>query len=86
MEVNITDDGRTLRVQVRDDGRGLPPGFEIDKTTSLGLSIVRDLVRSQLAGTISMGPAPRGASSGDGASTGREKGTLVRIEVPLREP
>ena len=40
--------GRPLRVQVLDDGSGLPEGFDIDDTQSLGLSIVRDLVRSQL--------------------------------------
>ena len=43
-----------LEVVVRDNGCGLPPGFDIDKTRSLGLSIVRDLVRSQLGGTITM--------------------------------
>ncbi|MGH9124918.1 MAG: sensor histidine kinase [Acidimicrobiales bacterium] len=47
------DDGQ-LQVQVRDNGRGLPAGFSIEKTTSLGLSIVRDLVRTQLGGRIEM--------------------------------
>ena len=45
---------RGLEVEVRDDGRGFPPGFDIDKTTGLGMSIVRDLVRSQLGGSISV--------------------------------
>src|ERR1017187_10318393 len=39
-----------LQVVVRDNGCGLPEGFDIDRTRSLGLSIVRDLVRSQLGG------------------------------------
>jgi two-component sensor histidine kinase len=43
-----------LRVRVADDGVGLPVGFSIDATGSLGLSIVRGLVRTQLGGTISM--------------------------------
>ena len=43
-----------LGVVVRDNGCGLPEGFDIDRTRSLGLSIVRDLVRSQLGGTIKM--------------------------------
>ena len=47
------DDGQLL-VQVRDNGRGLPSGFSIEATTSLGLSIVRDLVRTQLGGRIEM--------------------------------
>ncbi len=46
-------DGK-LRVEVRDNGAGLPGGFSVDATTSLGLSIVRDLVRSQLGGVIAM--------------------------------
>jgi two-component system, sensor histidine kinase PdtaS len=56
-----------LTVQVRDDGRGLPQGFDIERTASLGLSIVRDLVTSQLEGTIAM-------ESLDG--------TLVAVEIP----
>lgn len=54
---------------VRDNGCGLPDGFDIDETRSLGLSIVRDLVRSQLGGTIEM--------ETDG-------GTVVRLEIPVR--
>jgi hypothetical protein len=54
---------------VRDDGVGLPPDFDIDATTSLGLSIVRDLVTSQLGGTILM------ASDSEG--------TVVDIRVAL---
>jgi two-component sensor histidine kinase len=50
---------------------GLPPGFDIEASESLGLSIVRDLVRSQLGGTITMRPRTDG-----------EIGTVVSIEVP----
>jgi two-component sensor histidine kinase len=41
-----------LAVQVRDNGTGWPPGFSVEATTSLGLSIVRGLVNSQLGGKI----------------------------------
>ncbi|HTW08139.1 MAG TPA: sensor histidine kinase [Acidimicrobiales bacterium] len=41
-----------LAVQVRDNGAGWPAGFSIDDTASLGLSIVRGLVNSQLGGKI----------------------------------
>ena len=58
-----------LSVEVRDDGCGLPEGFDIVRTNSLGLSIVRDLVTTQLEGTISMES---------------DQGTRVAIEVPLR--
>ena len=61
-----------LRVEVVDDGCGLPEGFDIDSTTSLGLSIVRDLVESQLGGTIEM-------ASIVGEDVG---GTRVVVSVP----
>jgi two-component sensor histidine kinase len=57
-----------LRVTVRDNGVGLPPGFSIDSTSGLGLSIVRGLVRTQLGGVISM--------HGNG-------GTVVNIVIPV---
>ncbi len=57
-----------LRVTVRDNGVGLPPGFSIDSTSGLGLSIVRGLVRTQLGGVISM--------HGNG-------GTVVDVVVPV---
>jgi two-component sensor histidine kinase len=67
----LANDGRQLTLQVRDDGRGVPEGFDIDHTTSLGLTIVRDLIQSQLGGNISI------QSAG---------GTVVTIHVPLTEP
>jgi two-component sensor histidine kinase len=61
-----------LRVTVRDIGVGLPPGFSIDNTSSsLGLSIVRSLVRTQLGGVISMWS--------DG-------GTVVDVVIPVDHP
>jgi len=43
-----TGDGVTLRIV--DDGVGLPPGFDLDRSSSLGLTIVRTLVESDLRG------------------------------------
>jgi two-component sensor histidine kinase len=60
-----------LRLTVRDDGVGLPPGFSIDTTATLGLSIVRGLMCSQLEGTLSMRS---------------EGGTVVEVTVPLQSP
>ncbi|HXX90349.1 MAG TPA: histidine kinase N-terminal domain-containing protein [Acidimicrobiales bacterium] len=67
VELVLAHTDERLTVQVRDDGCGLPDGFDIERTKSLGLSIVRDLVTSQLDGTIAM-------ESRDG--------TLVAIEIP----
>jgi two-component system, sensor histidine kinase PdtaS len=60
-----------LHVTVEDDGRGLPEGFELDGSTSLGLSIVRTLVESELGGQLGVGRVPAGT------------GTRVELDVPL---
>jgi two-component sensor histidine kinase len=54
VQLVLDSEGPSLRIQVRDDGVGLPDDFDINSTSSLGLSIVRDLVESQLGGTMSM--------------------------------
>ena len=48
----------TLHVVVRDDGVGVPADLEVDASTSLGLSIVRTLVESELDGTFTMSARP----------------------------
>jgi two-component system, sensor histidine kinase PdtaS len=58
-----------LRMTVEDNGRGLPEGFDLDTSTSLGLSIVRTLVESELEGLLEMGPRPGG-------------GTRVVVDLP----
>jgi len=63
-----------LWVRVTDDGVGLPSGFSLDSATGLGLSIVRTLVTSELAGTIGM-------SRGSGPA--ERPGTIVELRVPL---
>ena len=73
--LNLLHENDVAIAEIRDNGRGLGEGFSLDVTTSLGLSIVRDLIRSQLHGTIEM-------TSVDASEGG---GTLVRVEVPLVE-
>ena len=54
VEVSFLRRGEVLAVRVRDNGAGWPEGFSIEATTSLGLSIVRGLVNTQLGGKIRM--------------------------------
>ena len=59
-----------LQVTVTDDGRGLPPGFSLERSTRLGLQIVRTLVEGELRGTLQVEPAG-------------SAGTRARLALPL---
>ncbi|SON60382.1 putative sensor histidine kinase pdtaS [Mycobacterium simulans] len=61
---------RWLDVVVHDDGRGLPDGFSLEKSDSLGLQIVRTLVSAELDGSLGMREAPN-------------RGTDVVLRVPI---
>jgi two-component system, sensor histidine kinase PdtaS len=52
----------TLDVVVADDGNGLPPGFDVDSSAGLGLSIVRTLLESELNSTLCVRPRPGGGT------------------------
>ncbi len=77
IRVHLVNDLAALTLEVIDNGSGLPEGFDIDATQSLGLSIVRDLVRSQLDGTITM----RNRSDDHPGV----RGTVVVIELPVQD-
>ncbi len=72
VRVQMENDGKELVSRVIDDGVGLPEGFSVERTTGLGLSIVRALVTSDLAGTIDMFEPLDGGP-----------GTEVELRVPL---
>jgi two-component sensor histidine kinase len=67
----LANDTRRLTVHVVDDGAGLPPGFTLDSSSGLGLSIVKTLVETELGGTIEM------------RESDRERGTEVELIVPI---
>jgi two-component system, sensor histidine kinase PdtaS len=69
--VRVVRDADEAVVDVVDDGVGLPPGFSPENSSGLGLSIVRTLVQSELAGEITM--------KNDG-------GTTVHLRVPIAAP
>ena len=54
------EEGRAL-LQIRDNGHGLPDGFDIETAGSLGLSIARQFAK-QLGGTLLMERRPEGGT------------------------
>jgi two-component sensor histidine kinase len=55
----------SLAVVIDDDGHGLPDGFDVDAADSLGLTIVRTLVESELRGRLTLGKSPDGGTRAD---------------------
>jgi two-component sensor histidine kinase len=73
-----------LHISVIDDGRGIPEGFQLADATGLGLSIVRTLVTTELAGSIEMRPArPEELTAVDLSPRGAHTGTVISLVVPL---
>lgn len=66
--IQLGREGDEVLMDVRDDGVGFPPGFTIEASTGLGLSIVHALVTSELGGSIEI--------TGDGG------GAWTRIRIP----
>lgn len=52
--VNLMQDGEDAVIEIADDGEGLPPNFDLDRSTNLGLKIVQTLVREDLKGTFEL--------------------------------
>ncbi len=48
----IASEGGGISLTVGDDGAGLPPGFNIDESKTLGLRLVKILTEDQLQGTL----------------------------------
>jgi two-component sensor histidine kinase len=69
LEVSADRDADELRVEVADDGCGLPAGFDLTASDRLGLQIVRTLVEGELGGRLALERRPEG-------------GTRARVVVP----
>lgn len=70
--LRLANEDGVATAEIRDNGAGLPERFKLEATDSLGLSIVRDLVRTQLRGTIEMRSLAPTAGGG----------TYVAVRVP----
>jgi two-component sensor histidine kinase len=68
VEVTLRRDAGKLLVTVSDDGRGLDPGFDLERSAGLGFSIVKTLVEEDLRGSLTV-------TGGDG--------TRVAIAIPM---
>ncbi|HET8998149.1 MAG TPA: GAF domain-containing protein [bacterium] len=52
--ITLSEGREAIRVEVRDDGIGLPEGFSPGRSADLGLQIVRTLVQDDLKGQLSL--------------------------------
>ena len=71
IEVLVERDDAELRLEVLDEGAGLPPDFDLAASTRLGLQIVRTLVVGELGGSLEM-------------ASRIPAGTRAAVSVPLR--
>jgi len=52
--VSLEEMAEEVRVSVRDNGKGLASGFDMETDSNLGLQIVRTLVTKDLSGTLEL--------------------------------
>jgi PAS domain S-box-containing protein len=70
VEISSSRKYSKIRMVIRDNGVGLPKGFDIEQSNRLGLKLMRALVEQQLHGSVTITS---------------ENGTRVVIEIPLAQ-
>ncbi|ADN34958.1 signal transduction histidine kinase [Methanolacinia petrolearia DSM 11571] len=68
ISISLVNRGDSIELRLKDEGVGIPGDFVLEDAKSLGLSLVRNIITSQLEGSISLDPG---------------KGTEWIIEVPF---
>lgn len=58
LEVRVEEGDDGLRLRVRDNGPGLPAGFDPRRDANVGLQVVRTLAERDLGGTLSLSAGP----------------------------
>ncbi len=82
--VLLDHDDQELVVRVVDDGVGVPGGFSAADAQSLGLTIVRTLVTTELGGQIELGPGtPEDHARARLRPVPPDTGTTVLVRVPI---
>ncbi|HEX9067822.1 MAG TPA: GAF domain-containing protein, partial [Ktedonobacterales bacterium] len=77
--------GDRVKVRVADNGAGLPEGFTVTGQASTGLTLVRQLVQSDLHGSIAIyciSGDPADFQVSDALSPGGEQWTVAELEFP----
>jgi len=69
VRVALAREGDDVVLEVADDGVGLPPGFDLEGATGLGLSIVHTLVTTEMGGSIELRD---------------DRGARATVRVPVR--
>jgi len=54
IEISALTENGQVRISIRDDGIGIPDTFDISRSNSLGLKLIRTLVQHQLKGSITI--------------------------------
>jgi two-component sensor histidine kinase len=69
LNVSFTENKENYVLLIADDGQGLPKGFQLEQSKSLGLKIIRTVVESDLKGTFTLEDKFSG-------------GTLATVKIP----
>jgi two-component sensor histidine kinase len=69
LNVSFTENKENYVLLIEDDGQGLPKGFQLEQSKSLGLKIIRTVVESDLKGTFTLEDKFSG-------------GTLATVKIP----
>lgn len=72
IKIKLTNEGNRLRINVSDDGQGLPPEFNPETDLGLGLSIVRTSILEDMRGRFWIKPDKYGP------------GTMAQVAIPLQ--
>ncbi len=82
--LTLDDQGDRVQIDVEDDGSGLPDGFNLGESRSLGLQITRTLVTDDLKGEIIFEPVHSVANAGAENGVMATRGTRARVTFPKR--
>jgi PAS domain S-box-containing protein len=52
IEISALQENGQIRITIRDNGVGLPDNFDIDRSNSLGITLIRTIVQHQLKGSL----------------------------------